>query len=210
MKFDKLNMTSDDHPWPFDRPPFYPFGEMMRPNVGESGSKKPDDKKPDNQKQTESSQESQQSHFHHHPYYDPNPAKPFPNIKHHFNEGDDAKSILHTVQAHNVYPAFGGGRNTRRRPRPKRAIMSLPPPESMFGGERAVILPSLEGIMTSLGLSGRSCLLRAVCEVHEFPLSTGGYGLFGELVTLFFRWVVGGLLKHNLHMYVPGKKIYFT
>jgi hypothetical protein len=68
----------------------------------------------------------------------------------------------------------------------KRSILSLPPPESIHGGERAIIMPSIENLMSNLGFEGRACLLRAVCEIHEFPLHHG-YGLFGEMLTLFFR-----------------------
>jgi hypothetical protein len=70
--------------------------------------------------------------------------------------------------------------------RRRRAVLSLPPPENIHGGERAVILPRLEKILSAMGLEGRACLLRAICEVHEYPLHEG-YGLFGEILTLFFR-----------------------
>lgn len=158
-------MTSDDHPWPFDRPPFYPFGEMMRPNAG-GLSKEKVTRVPSNFG-----------------------SKPFPNI--HYSE--EGKSLpLHTIRGKNVYPIFKGQGQRQgqhfKRPRPRRAIMSLPPASSLFGGERANIFPSLEGLMTNIGLEGRSCLLRAVCEVHQHPLGRGGgYGLFGEMVTQFFR-----------------------
>lgn len=70
--------------------------------------------------------------------------------------------------------------------RQKRSIMSLPPPENIHGGERAIMLPRIENLLGSVGMEGRGCLLRAICEVHEYPLDRG-YGFFGEVITLFFR-----------------------
>jgi len=76
--------------------------------------------------------------------------------------------------------------NLRNRNRRERSIMSLPPPENMHGGERAIMFPRIENLLGTVGMEGRGCLLRAICEVHEYPLERG-YGFFGEIVTLFFR-----------------------
>lgn len=70
-------------------------------------------------------------------------------------------------------------------PSKKRSISSLPPPSSFPGGERVFIYPKLERLLSSFGWQGRPCLLRLVCETHEYPLKYG-YGLLGELFTLFF------------------------
>lgn len=51
--------------------------------------------------------------------------------------------------------------------------------------DRASLFPRLENILESTDFGGKSCLLRAVCEVHEGPLNH--YGLLGELITMFFR-----------------------
>ena len=73
-----------------------------------------------------------------------------------------------------------------KKERNPRAVISLPPPDKMPGGERATMIPQLEKLVSSLGYDGRNCLLRAVCEIHEYPLHKTGYGLFGEIVTLVF------------------------
>lgn len=70
--------------------------------------------------------------------------------------------------------------------RPRRAVMSLPPPDELPGGERAVLLPGVESMLANFGFQGRGCMLRAICEIHEFPIQEG-YGLLGEMITLFFR-----------------------
>ncbi len=40
-----------------------------------------------------------------------------------------------------------------------------------------------EDLLSKFGMSGKPCLLRAICEMHESPLI--GYGLFGEFMELF-------------------------
>lgn len=191
---DKLGFTDDMHPFPFDRPPFYPFGSLMRPIEGK------DDKKDKDSKQ-------------------PNKGS-LPPPGHGVSYGDSTYSVdpgYHTIANSNgevvdsykemkpdtVYTFFpvhkrsgnpkekevkkhiiGGGAN--RSLRKPRSIMSLPPPDKLPGGERAVLLPSIENMMSDFGFEGRGCMLRAICEIHEFPLQEG-YGLLGEMIALFFR-----------------------
>eukprot|EP00095_Tigriopus_kingsejongensis_P007640 maker-scaffold1040_size68023-snap-gene-0.18 protein:Tk07640 transcript:maker-scaffold1040_size68023-snap-gene-0.18-mRNA-1 annotation:"hypothetical protein KGM_09117" len=40
----------------------------------------------------------------------------------------------------------------------------------------------IEDFLFKMGLDGKPCLLRAICEMHESPLL--GYGLFGEVIEL--------------------------
>ena len=83
------------------------------------------------------------------------------------------------------YPFSDLFRITRRK-KYKRSVLSFPPPERIHGGERAVMIPQIEKLLQSFGVTGRACLLRAVCEIHEFPLHEQGFGLFGEILTLIF------------------------
>ena len=41
----------------------------------------------------------------------------------------------------------------------------------------------MEDYLFTFGMDGKSCLLRAICEMHESPLL--GYGIFGELLEVF-------------------------
>ena len=41
----------------------------------------------------------------------------------------------------------------------------------------------VEDYLFTFGMDGKSCLLRAICEMHESPLL--GYGLMGELLHIF-------------------------
>jgi len=57
---------------------------------------------------------------------------------------------------------------------------------TMYGAERAILFPKLEQVLQSFGFGGKSCLLRAVCEVHEFSVWKE-YGVVGEILTSFFK-----------------------
>lgn len=56
-------------------------------------------------------------------------------------------------------------------------------PHSIHGGERAALYEYVEDYLFTFGMDGKSCLLRAICEMHESPLL--GYGIFGELLEVF-------------------------
>ncbi|CAG7729175.1 unnamed protein product, partial [Allacma fusca] len=104
------------------------------------------------------------------------------------------------------YPFSDLFRVIRRNPQNKRSVLSLPPPEKIQGGERAVIIPQLESILESIGVSGRACLLRAVCEIHEFPLHEEGFGLFGEILTLMFTISKSPYAESHLMEYLKAEK----
>lgn len=62
-----------------------------------------------------------------------------------------------------------------------------PPPEfkhAFHGGERALLYTLVEDFLENFGMNGKACLLRAICEVHAYPLHN--YGLMGEILKLFF------------------------
>lgn len=52
------------------------------------------------------------------------------------------------------------------------------------GGERALLYGAVEDFLSTFGVDGKACLLRLICEVHSRSLNH--FGLFGEMVKLFF------------------------
>nr|CAD7198719.1 unnamed protein product [Timema douglasi] len=66
-----------------------------------------------------------------------------------------------------------------------------PPPQpahaNFHGGERALLYTVVEDFLSNFGMDGKSCLLRAICEVHGQPLHH--YGFLGEILKLFFTLV---------------------
>ena len=85
-------------------------------------------------------------------------------------------------------PGFGRRRRRRRRSSSRRSRRRhLPEPDldpaSIHGGERVVLYQAAEDVLFRLGMDGKACLLRAICEMHEGPLT--GYGLFGEVLHIF-------------------------
>lgn len=62
---------------------------------------------------------------------------------------------------------------------------ATPPPKNAFhGGERALLYGAAEDLLSNLGMDGKACLLRAICEVQGHPLNN--FGLIGEMLKLFF------------------------
>lgn len=57
--------------------------------------------------------------------------------------------------------------------------------DAFHGGERAILYVLIEQFLDNFGMDGKACLLRAICEVHSYPLTN--YGLIGEFMKLFFR-----------------------
>ncbi|KAG7204225.1 hypothetical protein KM043_002055 [Ampulex compressa] len=65
----------------------------------------------------------------------------------------------------------------------KREITEAPK-NAFHGGERALLYGTVEDMLSGLGLNGKACLLRAICEVQGHPLNN--FGLIGEMMKLFF------------------------
>lgn len=59
-----------------------------------------------------------------------------------------------------------------------------PPKNAFHGGERALLYGTAEDMLSTLGMNGKACLLRAICEIQGHPLSN--FGLIGEMLKLFF------------------------
>ncbi|CAL8125926.1 unnamed protein product [Orchesella dallaii] len=88
----------------------------------------------------------------------------------------------------------------------KNHVLSLPSTAAFPGGERALIYPKLESFLASVGWQGRPCLLRLVCETHEYPLKYG-YGLLGEMFTLFFTASHSPFAESHLPSYLEAEEM---
>ncbi|ODM94573.1 hypothetical protein Ocin01_12108, partial [Orchesella cincta] len=154
------------HPYPFDIPPFWPFGPMRRP-IGDKTTPKPDPMKM-----------MMMMHMHGPPMVAQSaPSKMKDEDYKHFKGAGDGTTGFKNVP---IYKRAGSGGHVRKRN--PRSIMALPPPESLHGGDRAMLLPKIEEMLGNVGFEGRGCMLRAICEIHEFPLQEG-YGMFGDLIS---------------------------
>ncbi|XP_066945033.1 uncharacterized protein [Macrobrachium rosenbergii] len=51
------------------------------------------------------------------------------------------------------------------------------------GGDREMLYQVVEDALHNMGLDGKACLLRAICEVFQLPLIN--HGFFGEVLELF-------------------------
>lgn len=56
---------------------------------------------------------------------------------------------------------------------------------SLSESHRTQVFHKLEKLLEEVGVeNGKACLLRTICELHEFPFETGRFGLFGEVLAL--------------------------
>ncbi|XP_032667897.1 uncharacterized protein LOC116842590 isoform X2 [Odontomachus brunneus] len=81
-----------------------------------------------------------------------------------------------------------------------------PPKNAFHGGERALLYGTAEDMLSTLGMNGKACLLRAICEIQGHPLSN--FGLIGEMLKLFFtasRSPFANLLKEYVEAENRGK-----
>ncbi|XP_014477765.1 PREDICTED: uncharacterized protein LOC106746081 [Dinoponera quadriceps] len=82
----------------------------------------------------------------------------------------------------------------------------IPPKNAFHGGERALLYGTAEDMLSTLGMNGKACLLRAICEVQGHSLSN--FGLIGEMLKLFFtasRSPFANLLKEYVEAENRGK-----
>ena len=49
---------------------------------------------------------------------------------------------------------------------------------------RALLYPIVEDFLETFGMDGKACVLRAICEIHAFPIEH--WGFIGEILKLFF------------------------
>ncbi|KYQ50285.1 hypothetical protein ALC60_10598 [Trachymyrmex zeteki] len=87
----------------------------------------------------------------------------------------------------------------------KRDITEVPK-NAFHGGERALLYGTAEDMLSTLGMNGKACLLRAICEVQGHHLNN--FGLIGEMLKLFFtasRSPFANLLKEYVEAENRGK-----
>ncbi|XP_015120604.1 uncharacterized protein LOC107043572 [Diachasma alloeum] len=89
----------------------------------------------------------------------------------------------------------------------KRDLQEAPPKNAFHGGERALLYGTAEDMLSTMGLDGKACLLRAICEVQGHPLNN--FGLIGEMLRLFFtasKSPFANLLKEYVEAENRGKQ----
>ncbi|XP_047485257.1 uncharacterized protein LOC125036583 [Penaeus chinensis] len=78
-----------------------------------------------------------------------------------------------------------------------------PSPGDLAGGVREVMYKVVEESLQSVGLDGKACLLRAMCEMFELPLPN--HGFIGELLDLFFSASRAAKGKNSLEHYTKAE-----
>merc|ERR1712126_490855 len=71
-------------------------------------------------------------------------------------------------------------------------------------GDRSIVYQVIEDALYNLGMDGKACLLRAICELHEYPLY--GYGLLGEIIELLLT-ASKSPTSTTLREYVSAEKV---
>ncbi|ODM90904.1 hypothetical protein Ocin01_15779 [Orchesella cincta] len=231
VTLDKMGFTHNMHPLPFDRPPYWPFGVLRRPIESENYPNENDnmtttDRPGPPMITTPRRSTTPASAF------DPDGALSPSEIEGVMLPPETGDVLPPPPDIGGMQPPDGpgggdffkgfksGGTGTkvftyfplRKRPgigrvksRSRRSIMSLPPPESLHGSDRALILPKIEEMLGNVGFEGRGCMLRAICEIHEFPLQEG-YGLFGDLISWFFSVSLSPYAKSHMPEYLKAEE----
>ncbi|XP_045594808.1 uncharacterized protein [Procambarus clarkii] len=75
------------------------------------------------------------------------------------------------------FPSFGLFRK-------KREAFTTLPGINWAGGDREMMYMVVEDTLDNMGMNGKACLLRAICEIFQVPLIN--HGFFGEVLELFF------------------------
>ncbi|XP_037797426.1 uncharacterized protein LOC119592614 [Penaeus monodon] len=78
-----------------------------------------------------------------------------------------------------------------------------PSPGDLAGGVREVMYKVVEESLESVGLDGKACLLRAMCEMFELPLPN--HGFIGEVLDLFFSASRAAKGKNRLGDYTKAE-----
>lgn len=75
---------------------------------------------------------------------------------------------------------------------------TLPEPQkhAFHGGERAILYGIAEDFLSTFGVDGKACLLRAICEIHS-KKTLDHLGFIGEVAKLFFTYVLTLFLKFD-------------
>ncbi|XP_069941083.1 uncharacterized protein [Cherax quadricarinatus] len=73
----------------------------------------------------------------------------------------------------------------------------------LAGGDREVLYKVVENSLGTVGLDGKACLLRAICEMLESPLNN--HGFFGEVIQLFLSPSRSTENTEHLHEYTEAE-----
>ncbi|XP_069983139.1 uncharacterized protein [Penaeus vannamei] len=63
----------------------------------------------------------------------------------------------------------------------------------------------VEETLSNMGMNGSACLLRAVCEMFQFPLKS--HGFFGEVLELFFSVSRSPHAERRLGEYTRAERV---
>ncbi|XP_047484866.1 uncharacterized protein LOC125036347 [Penaeus chinensis] len=89
----------------------------------------------------------------------------------------DGLGLTSEENPYGLWPKLGSFRKKRDSSAPLSGI-------NWAGGDREMIYQVIEDTLSNMGMNGSACLLRAICEMFQFPLEK--HGFFGELLELLF------------------------
>lgn len=93
-----------------------------------------------------------------------------------FKIGFDDLGLTSDENPWGIWPSFGLFRK-------KRDTFTYPG-VNYAGGDREMMYQVVEDTLFNMGMNGKGCLLRAICEMFQYPLQN--HGFFGEVLELFF------------------------
>ncbi|XP_068212344.1 uncharacterized protein [Palaemon carinicauda] len=73
------------------------------------------------------------------------------------------------------------------------------------GGDREMLYQVAEDALHNMGLDGKACLLRAICEVFQLPLTN--HGFFGEVLELFLSASRAPHAEKRLEEYARAERV---
>ncbi|XP_042887862.1 uncharacterized protein LOC122263492 [Penaeus japonicus] len=97
-----------------------------------------------------------------------------------------------------LWPDFGSVRK-------KRDNFTPLPGVNWAGGDREMMYQIVEDSLSNMGLNGSACLLRAICEMFQFPLEM--HGFFGEVLELFFSASRSPHAEKRLSEYTRAERV---
>jgi len=89
--------------------------------------------------------------------------------------------------------------------RKKREAWTPIPGVNWAGGDREVMFQVLEDALGNVGLPGKPCLLRAICEMFETPLMN--HGFLADVMELFFSVSKAAEADKRLADYLEAEKL---
>ncbi|XP_068206822.1 uncharacterized protein [Palaemon carinicauda] len=89
--------------------------------------------------------------------------------------------------------------------RRKRRVGEEPRGINWAGGDREVMYFTIENTLESIGMNGKACLLRAICEMFQAPLDR--YGILGEALEIFFSPSLSPYPEFRLGDYLEAELI---